>query len=830
MTRKSQVPSERATSWPVLVRRVAVLSAAAIALPLATAVVAGAAPAARAASQPVIGTAAPSHAGSTRTGDAPAASRMSVAVTLPLRDESALRSFLVHVSDPRSPQYGRYLTSAQFDTRYAPTPASVDTVAGYLRLQGLSVSSISSNRTVIDATGTVAQVEKAFDTTIGRYHDEVLNRDYSSNDREVSLPSSVAAKVLGVVGLDNHYLHHTPKVGSGPAGGYTPSELKTAYDVNPLATAGYTGSGQTVGLFELAAYKQTNVTTYDNQYSLGSPTPTVTSVDGGTTTLGNAEVEVELDIEVVQALAPKANVKVFEAPNSDQGVIDGYNSIATSNTTASNSTSWGECEANSSTSTINSEDQIFQQMASQGQSLFAASGDSAAYDCGTQGTLGVDNPADDPYVTGAGGTRLTVASGGTYTSEVPWDTNATEGGGGGVSTIFAKPSWQTGDNVPSSCASKRCVPDISADADPATGYSIYSQGSWTVVGGTSAAAPLWAGFAAAYDQDAVAAGKAKLGFANPKLYSLAGSAQTYPPFHDITTGHTSTATNWPATAGYDLATGIGSPDANNIARDLIGGTTATNDFSISASPTSVSVAQGSSGTSTISTAVTSGSAQSVALSASGLPAGVTASFSPTSVTAGASSTLTLTASSTATTGSYTLNVTGTGASATHTVSVTLTLTSTGGGSCTAQLVTNGGFESGSSPWTLSSGVLNNSTSEPAHSGSYDAWFDGYGQTHTDTGTQSITIPAGCTTATVQFYLHIDTAETTTSTAYDIFTAKLGSTTLGTFSNLNKASGYVVHSYNVSGLTGGSTYTLSFSGKEDSSLQTSFVLDDVSIIG
>ncbi|HJQ44202.1 MAG TPA: protease pro-enzyme activation domain-containing protein [Jatrophihabitantaceae bacterium] len=767
-----------------------------------------------------------------RLGSVPGDQKLSFAMTLPLRNAKSLQRFIADASTPGSPGYGHYLTPQQFADRYAPTSAQVDAVTSYLKASGLHVTHVSSNRTVVDVTGPAKKVATAMGTSIGRYHDARLRRTYTANDGSVQLPQAVARQVLGVVGLDQHYpLVHAPvtpaavpHTGAGPAGGYTPAQLKSAYDVAPLASSGYDGTGQTVGLFELAGFQQANITAYDSQYALGSPAPSVVPVDGGTSTLGNAQVEVELDIEVVQAIAPKANIKVWEGPNNDQGVIDIYNAMAQSNSTPVNSTSWGLCEPDSTSSTISSEDQIFSQMAAQGQSVFAASGDSAAYDCGTSGQLAVDNPADDPYVTGAGGTNLTVNSNNTWAGEVPWDTNATEGGGGGVSTVFAKPSWQT--PTPGACT-KRCVPDISADADPATGYSIYTQGGWTVVGGTSAAAPIWAGMATVYNHFAVAAGHARLGYANPSLYQLAAGSQTYPAYHDVTTGHTSTTTNWPAVSGYDLATGIGSVDAYNFSRDLVGAIVAPNNFSISASPASVTVAPGAAASVTVSTATTNGSAQTVSLTASGLPSGASASFAPASVTSGSSSTLTLSTAASTPAGTYSVTVTGTGTSATHSVTVGLTV-SAGTGS-TGNLVGNPGFESGTAaPWTLSSGVLNNSESEPAHTGSWDAWLDGYGSNHTDSATQSITVPAGMTSATVSFYLHIDTAETTTTTAYDRLTVRFGSTTLATYSNLNHATGYTLRSFTLNGVAPG-TYVLSFSGSEDVSLQTSFVLDDVSVI-
>ncbi|WFE92687.1 M28 family peptidase [Micromonospora sp. WMMD987] len=257
----------------------------------------------------------------------------------------------------------------------------------------------------------------------------------------------------------------------------------------------------------------------------------------------------------------------------------------------------------------------------------------------------------------------------------------------------------------------------------------------------------------------------------------------------------------------------------------VGGGTPTNDFSVAVSPTAGGVVRGGSTTATVSTATTSGSAQTVALSASGAPSGVTVSFSPSSVTSGGSATMTVSASSSAALGTFTLTVTGTG-SATRTASYSLTVTGTG--SCTGgQVVGNGGFESGTSPWTATSGVITNSSSQPARTGSYKAWLNGNGSTSTDTLSQSVTVPAGCSSYTLAFYLHIDTAERTTTVAYDKLVVQVGSTTLATYSNLNKASGYTLRSFDV-GAYAGQTVTLKFTGTEDSSLQTSFVVDDVTL--
>jgi hypothetical protein len=292
----------------------------------------------------------------------------------------------------------------------------------------------------------------------------------------------------------------------------------------------------------------------------------------------------------------------------------------------------------------------------------------------------------------------------------------------------------------------------------------------------------------------------------------------------------STATTGTSTV---TVTGVNGTLTHTATISLTINAAATPDFSLSASPASVSVTQGSTGSSTITETPSGGFTGSVTLSASGLPAGVTAAFG-TNPTTG-SSALTFTASTTATTGTATVTVTGTSGTLTHTTTISLTVNAAGG---TTNLIVNGGFETGTTtapPWTLTAGVLNTSASEPPHAGTKDAWMDGYGTTHTDTVTQSVTIPSTATTATLTFFLHIDTAETTTTTAFDTLTVQVLNSagtvlqTLGTFSNLNKGTGYTQRSLPISVTSiKGTTVQIRFTGKEDASLQTSFVIDDVAL--
>jgi hypothetical protein len=293
----------------------------------------------------------------------------------------------------------------------------------------------------------------------------------------------------------------------------------------------------------------------------------------------------------------------------------------------------------------------------------------------------------------------------------------------------------------------------------------------------------------------------------------------------VTFTASSTATTGTSTV---TITGINGTLTHTTSVSLTVNATATPNFSLSASPSSLTVKQGTSGNSTITDTASGGFTGSVTLSASGLPSGVTASFGTNPTTS--TSVVTFTASSTATTGTSTVTITGTSGTLTHTTTISLTISS----ASATQLIVNPGFETGSaSPWALTAGVLNNSTAEPAHTGSWDAWLDGYGTTHTDSAAQTISIPSTATSATLTFWLHIDTAETTTTTAFDTLKVQVLNTsgtvlsTLGTFSNLNKAAGYQQHSFDVTSFKG-QTVTIKFTGTEDTSLQTSFVLDDINV--
>ncbi|MFD4872832.1 protease pro-enzyme activation domain-containing protein [Streptomyces sp. NPDC058420] len=490
-----------------------------------------------------------------RTGAVSASKRIAVAISLTPRNDKGLDTFIANVSNPRSSSYGHYLTKAQFAARFGRTDAEVKQVKEYLRAQGLTVGKVHSGNLLVDATGTAAQLEKAFGTKLSTWKDAKSGRAFYANETAPTLPTGIAGLVSDVTGLNNRaQLHHqatnTVAPRNGPGGGYTPAQLKGGYNVSST----YTGSGQKIALLEFDGFQQSNITKYDTNYSLGSPTPTVSKVDGGSGALGDGQVEVELDIEVLHAIAPKANVTVFEGPNSDAGEVDTYQAIVDSGIPTT-SISWGASESQRTTSNINAVDAVFKAGAAEGLGFYAASGDDGSDDAGN-GTTTVDYPASDPYVTGVGGTKLTVTSSNAFSKEVAWS-----GGGGGKSSVFKIPSWQTAVQK-SAGGGYRQVPDVSAHANPSPGVSIYSQGTWTSVGGTSAAAPEWAAFGALYNQQAAASGKANLGFANPALYTANGTG-----FHDITSGSNGA---YSAATGWDFTSGWGSYNAATLAAKLLG--------------------------------------------------------------------------------------------------------------------------------------------------------------------------------------------------------------------------------------------------------------------
>lgn len=501
------------------------------------------------------GNVVPALAGHAATGTVAASKEIPLTLGLAVRDQAGLDSFVATVSSPTSPLYKHYLTVSQFATRFGATTATIDQVTSYLKSEGLSVGTVYANHLALNVTGTAAQVEKAFGVTLNTYHDAKTNRDFYANPADPTLPASIASDVVSVAGLSTlgvrqHY-SSVQKASPHATANITPTKARGGYNLASSISAGYNGSGKSVGLVEFSAYTASNPATYNSTYGLGAPTATVVKVDGGTTDL-SGDVEDELDIEVEYALAPRAQVKVYEAPNTDAGEVALYAALVSGGVNVISS-SWGIYESGEPSSNLSSDNTDFQEAAAQGQSVYAASGDSGANDNGS--SLSVDFPASDTYVSGVGGTTLTLTSSNAWSSETAWS-----GSGGGFSSDFSTPSYQT----PVNSTGKRAVPDVAADANPSSGWYIFSEGSWFEVGGTSAAAPNWAAFTLDYDTAATALGKAQFGYADPFIYTVARSSAYSSAFHDIKSGNNG---HYSAGTGYDEVTGWGSYNGANFIAD-----------------------------------------------------------------------------------------------------------------------------------------------------------------------------------------------------------------------------------------------------------------------
>ncbi len=500
--------------------------------------------------------------------------KVSMTVSLNLRNQAQLEILIGRLHDPHDSMYGKFLSTSQFNMNYASAEEDKAAVLQYLVSHKLEPMKMSSN--TVQFRGSVSDIEKAFSIEMHQYQSTDGRQVYAPNINP-AVDSAIASKISGILGLNNFtkFVSHrklkklssvSNAIGSGPNGGMSPTDIQKAYAFDKTSA---NGTGQNLALMELDGYKPSDISTYSGQFGLKTPPSLQNILIGGYDgSAGDGSDEVTLDIELMMAVAPGASqILVYEGPNSETGPIDVYTKIADDNIAKQVSSSWGSWEAGNTPAFLNSENAIFMQMAAQGQSIYAAAGDSGAYDDGK--TLSVDDPASQPYVVAAGGTTLAVNTDGSYLSESSWGTKASgkrdaSGGGGGISGVWPIPSWQVGIVTTSNKGSStnRMVPDISMNANPNTGYAIYSGGSWGVFGGTSCVAPLLAGFTALINQQRASGGAAPLGFANLEIYNAAKSSSYASLFHDVL--NSTDNLFYLAIEGFDLATGWGSPNIPSL--------------------------------------------------------------------------------------------------------------------------------------------------------------------------------------------------------------------------------------------------------------------------
>ena len=730
------------------------------------------------------------------TGTVKATQPMHIEVALKLRNRDALDTF--NANNAKGQAHGmaaQPMSRTQFFANHAPTQVQAQAVANYLTSMGYKNVVISPSRMLVSADGTAATANKAFLTTIAQVttHD---GRTAYANTSPVQIPGAFKDTILSVIGLQTVHIAHTFAQRKNPNTPHTnavtahnPVEFSSIYSATGVATA----AGVTAGIFTSGDVSAsiTDLNSFTTNNSLGPVTTSVVITNGGSSdTSGQVEWDIDSQDIVGAGGGQIGQIIFYTTPSlSFSDMVANFNTIVTANAAKVINVSIGGCELGAQADgSAAATDQILSVGVSQGQTFTISTGDSGADECGNGGTT-PSWPADSPYAVAVAGTTLD-ASTTTWGSEVVWG-----GSGGSPSTFEAKPSYQellvTG--------TKRGVADVAFDADPNSGVKVVVNGALQQWGGTSLAAPIFAGLWARV----LAVKGTSFGFANPLIYALPQG-----DFHDVTVGSNGGET---AKVGYDFATGRGSIILNTAINHLgvpIGNPPVPN-FNF--------VTHG------LLVAFTDTSTDSDGTIfkrfwdfGDGSP--VLTSAHPSHTYAGAG-----TYNVTETVADNDLNV----RSKTEAVAVV----PAGGGN---QLIKNTGFETGPSPWVFSAGnILNNGGAEPAHGGTWDAWLDGAAVAHTDSVAQQVTIPATRTSATLAYWLHIDTKEITTTRKFDKLNVNVYNTsgiflgTLASFSNLDAAPGYAVHSADMTPWIG-QTVVIKFLGSEDSSLQTSFVVDDVTL--
>ncbi|MEI8288467.1 MAG: protease pro-enzyme activation domain-containing protein [Verrucomicrobiota bacterium] len=524
------------------------------------------------------------------TGRLPATNELHLTIGVPLRDTAGLGKFLAEAYDPDSPNYRQFLTPEEFAERFSAPAADYAAVKEFARTNGFKISGEYGNRLVLDVTGKVGDVERAFHIKLNKFRHPTEARDFFAPDAEPTVEA--ALPVVDVQGLSDYSRPHAqnhriyaasasvmPQGGSGSGGAYLGDDFRNAYAPGTTLT----GAGQQVGLLQFDGYYPSDIAAYaaaagGGRTNIVMQTVLIGGFNGLPGNVTNGNEEVSLDIEMAMAMAPGlSKIVVFEAASAS--FVNSILAAMTTNTAIKQfSCSWGWSGGPNVTT-----ENLFTNMAALGQSFFNASGDGDSFADGSKNDVNNSSqmtyPFGSPNITLVGGTVLAMNGNGiSYLSETNWNDNVTNtrggywGSSGGISTN-AIPYWQTNISMAANhgSAAKRNIPDVALTA--ANCYIKYGNGSSGPYGGTSAAAPLWAGYMALVNQQAALGGKPAVGFINPAIYAIGKSTNYTNCFHDITDGNNywpASPTNFPAVAGYDLCTGWGTPNGANLINALAG--------------------------------------------------------------------------------------------------------------------------------------------------------------------------------------------------------------------------------------------------------------------
>ena len=470
---------------------------------------------------------------------------------------------------PLPPAGSVLLSREELREGYGADPAELQAVREELEGRGLSIVYADAGSRRIQAEGSVALLSEIFGTELqSARHGEDGQFRYRTG--VLTLPEPIREATVAVLGLDSrpqasaHFRlrkHH--HAGQAKSVSYTPLQVGAAYQF----PEGYDGAGETIALIELGGgYDESTLSQYFQSIGVTAPQVTAVPVDGGsnapTGTADGPDGEVQLDIEVAGALAPGAAITVYFSPNTNQGFADAVTDAAHAATTPTAiSISWGGPEDSWDAQSAEALDSACADAVAVGATVLAAAGDSGSGDGSTDGSAQCDFPASSPHVLGCGGTRLSLDSAGAIAGETVWNDGSSGGAtGGGVSTLYPVPAWQSGAGVPANAGSGgtgRGVPDVAGNADPESGYEVLVDGTSTVVGGTSAVAPLWAALVARLAQQT---GR-KLGLLQTALYAGVAPGVAQPGFQDVTSGSNGSYTAGP---GWDACTGLGTPDGATL--------------------------------------------------------------------------------------------------------------------------------------------------------------------------------------------------------------------------------------------------------------------------
>jgi subtilase family serine protease len=484
---------------------------------------------------------------------AAASARSRATIALAPRNAAALATYAQAVTTPGAPQYHHFLTVGQFARRFGRTGTQLKAARTRLAARGLRTGHVAANGLTLQVSGSSHGATAALPRGLVQGVIPAAGAAPSASvivrrsNRRAGGPS---ANLDPVTGQDAPCSAATALAAS--AGAHTADQIASAYGLNTFQAAGDEGQGVTIALYELEPFSSADIAAYEACYGTTTAVTTI-PVDGGAGT-GPGSGEAAMDIEDVIGLAPQASIDVYEGPPSPAGAYQTYSRIVADDTAQVISTSWGMCEALQGAAPAAAENTLFEEAAVQGQSVVAAAGDEGSDDCGI-GIRSVDDPASQPWVTGVGGTTDPGA-------DTVWN-NALGATGGGVSRLWGRPAYQHADGVAmaSNCrgglTSCREVPDVSADADPDSGYVAVYDGGWATVGGTSVAAPTLAAYAALAEASPACAGH-RIGFLNPLLYRAPAA-----DFGDVTQGQNASGgvSGFAAGPGYDLASGLGTPTA-----------------------------------------------------------------------------------------------------------------------------------------------------------------------------------------------------------------------------------------------------------------------------